>query len=223
MQRELDEQMRSDTRMKKLSLQKMLPAEVIIKKLEEDGDDPEIENTEANKEIENTKNGEPEGNDEQEEIAAPQAVKVELSSSYNNTHIYGNTNYLTRTSKLLNSFKNIEKACRKIKSLYSQQYDVEFNVGIGSFGFDAVAISKNSNEDIIFEIKNYKNLAAFSINSVYTLLYEKEKYEEMNGRKCRLVYIFVSPRENIERYKPIKTAVFSENNIEVEYWAEEDL
>lgn len=207
MQRELDKQVVSDTKLKEFESQikQMDVSEILKKAIKESEEDTSAENSE--------------GNNTDKDKAAHSTASADKDDT-----VEKHTN-----SRFLRYIEIEAKVCKILKERYSHSYNVKSNVRIGDFGFDAVAISKNSNEDIIFEIKNYKNLVAFQTNSIYTLLNEKEKYEKMNGRKCRLVYIFVSPQESIDIFKKSKYvkkeryAVFSENNIKVEYWAEEDL
>ncbi|PWJ10414.1 hypothetical protein SAMN02910325_03052 [Ruminococcus flavefaciens] len=208
MQRELDKQVVADTKLKEVKSQmKQMDASEILKK--------------AVKEAEEEKN-----TTEIFEESNTDSITEHSVNEKNNTENFYNSERLMR-------YIEIEKKVYKILvEKYSQSYNVISNVKIGSYGFDAVAVSKNSNEDIIFEIKNYKNLAAFQTSSIYAMLHEKEKYEEMNKCKSRLVYIFVSPQKSIDdfmnymkrnKHNKERYTVFSENNIEVEYLAEEDL
>ena len=217
MQRELDKQLRSDTKLKEsdLKMRQMSFTEKYNKVKQEIEDEEAAEKLVENTEIDNNVDNKTNDNNEHQ-------VAVDNSNEKEKTEPATAENKIDSIQNRMLKYIDIEeKVCEILTQRYSSQYTVLKNVKIGEGYFDAIAVSHESGPDIIFEIKKYIKPTYIYKSTIHSLYFAKEIYEEINNKKCKIVIIIVSPKKNIEVSSDVFN--FRGSDINVEYWAEEDL
>ncbi|WP_026661134.1 hypothetical protein [Butyrivibrio sp. AC2005] len=84
--------------------------------------------------------------------------------------------------------------------LQKSDYSIVQNTVINHIDYDAIAISKTSDEDVIFEIKwwrRYKNYEAIR-SSAYRLERAANNYKNTKGRKCQKKLVIVTSESMID-------------------------
>lgn len=207
-QKHLDEQVESDTIIKKINSQKMSAEEIVTKASFEVSEtevpfdiDPDINNSNPKSDI-----------DEKGDYKAK-------SQDIRNSHI----NYIIEYMK-------VEHMCfMEINGQYGKKYDLQNNIKIDKMEYDFIAVSKYDNIDIIFEVKYWRSLPASSAisNMLYRLTKAGINYENSAHRNFRLTLIIVTPNKNIDLIKNRINKMQNENDIhsqiKIEYYVEEEL
>ena len=212
MQRLLDKQLHSDTikkqaesddLLRKLSAQQASPSETLNEKLKEvEAENAEIENNKSDNS--KTSSAHDSNND---------------NSAQNSTNLA----IINASAKLIKYFQIEETVCKILSLMYSQTHNIKNQVRINNYIFDAIAVAKNDDNDIIFEIKYYKSPHGGLLrDSINRTLIAKSDYETVYKRSSKLIYIIVTPKDNIKFKKYIQRQL-SDKNVSCEFWAEEDL
>lgn len=219
MQRELDKQLRSDTKLKEsdLQLKQMSVAEVLDKVKQEIEDEDAAEKLVENTEIDNNVDNKTNDNNEHQ-------VAIDNSNEKEKTEPATAENKIDSIQNRMLKYIDIEeKVCEILTQRYSSQYTVLKNVKIGEGYFDAIAVPWSDDEpEIIFEIKYCQSVFySLELSEVIKLRRLNDIYKRAYDKNCKLIYIVVCPKEKITSSQKLFSLSFG--TIQVEYWAEEDL
>lgn len=130
-------------------------------------------------------------------------------------------------------YMQIEDKCYKyFFQKLSRRYLLKQNLRIGKLEYDIVALSKHTNNDLIFEIKYWTvntitdNRLEHLITNVKTMC---KNYKSVTDHNCEPVIVIVTPKEKMEKTK-FRCLNHLENNtdsmfpnINFEFFSEEDL
>lgn len=207
-QNHLDEQVESDTTIKKINAKKMSAEEIVNK---------------ASFEVSETE--------------VPFDIDPVINDSNPNSDVDKKGNYKAKSQDIRNSHINhiidymkVERMCfMEVNRQYGKRYDLQNNVKIDNIEYDFIAVSKYDNIDIIFEVKYWRSLPASSAisNMLYRLTKAGINYENSAHRNFRLTLIIVTPNKNIDLIKNRINKMQNENDnhapIKIEYYVEEEL
>lgn len=207
-QNHLDEQVESDTTIKKINAKKMSAEEIVNK---------------ASFEVSETE--------------VPFDIDPVINDSNPNSDVDKKGNYKAKSQGIRNSHINhiidymkVERMCfMEVNRQYGKRYDLQNNVKIDNIEYDFIAVSKYDNIDIIFEVKYWRSLPASSAisNMLYRLTKAGINYENSAHRNFRLTLIIVTPNKNIDLIKNRINKMQNENDnhapIKIEYYVEEEL
>ena len=207
-QNHLDEQVESDTTIKKINAKKMSAEEIVNK---------------ASFEVSETE--------------VPFDIDPVINDSNPNSDVDKKGNYKAKSQDIRNSHINhiidymkVERMCfMEVNRQYGKRYDLQNNVKIDNIEYDFIAVSKYDNIDIIFEVKYWRSLPASSAisNMLDRLTKAGINYENSAHRNFRLTLIIVTPNKNIDLIKNRINIMQNENDnhapIKIEYYVEEEL
>ena len=207
-QNHLDEQVESDTTIKKINAKKM-SAEEIVNKVSFEVSETEV----------------------------PFDIDPVINDSNPKSDVDKKGNYKAKSQDIRNSHINhiidymkVERMCfMEVNRQYGKRYDLQNNVKIDNIEYDFIAVSKYDNIDIIFEVKYWRSLPASSAisNMLYRLTKAGINYENSAHRNFRLTLIIVTPNKNIDLIKNRINRIQNENDIhsqiKIEYYVEEEL
>ena len=207
-QNHLDEQVESDTTIKKINAKKMSAEEIVNK---------------ASFEVSETE--------------VPFDIDPVIKDNYPKSVIDEKGNNKVKSQDIRNSHINhiidymkVERMCfMEVNRQYGKRYDLQNNVKIDNIEYDFIAVSKYDNIDIIFEVKYWRSLPASSAisNMLYRLTKAGINYENSAHRNFRLTLIIVTPNKNIDLIKNRINKMQNENDIhsqiKIEYYVEEEL
>lgn len=207
-QNHLDEQVESDTTIKKINAKKMSAEEIVNK---------------ASFEVSETE--------------VPFDIDPFINDSNPKSDVDKKVNYKAKSQDIRNSHINhiidymkVERMCfMEVNRQYGKRYDLQNNVKIDNIEYDFIAVSKYDNIDIIFEVKYWRSLPASSAisNMLYRLTKAGINYENSAHRNFRLTLIIVTPNKNIDLIKNRINKMQNENDIhsqiKIEYYVEEEL
>lgn len=205
-QNHLDEQVESDTTIKKINAKKMSAEEIVNK---------------ASFEVSETE--------------VPFDIDPVINDSNPNSDVDKKGNYKAKSQDIRNSHINhiidymkVERMCfMEVNRQYGKRYDLQNNVKIDNIEYDFIAVSKYDNIDIIFEVKYWRSLPASSAisNMLYRFTKAGINYENSAHRNFRLTLIIVTPNKNIDLIKNRINKMQNDNHapIKIEYYVEEEL
>ena len=207
-QNHLDEQVKSDTTIKKINAKKMSAEEIVNK---------------ASFEVSETE--------------VPFDIDPVIKDNYPKSVIDEKGNNKVKSQDIRNSHINhiidymkVERMCfMEINGQYEKKYDLQNNVKIDNMGYDFIAVSKYDNIDIIFEVKYLRSVPASSAisNMLYRLTKAGVNYENSAHRNFRLTLIIVTPKNNIDLIKNRINQMQNEKDIlvpiNIKYFIEEEL
>lgn len=207
-QNHLDEQVESDTTIKKINAKKMSAEEIVNK---------------ASFEVSETE--------------VPFDIDPVINDSNPKSDVDKKGNYKAKSQDIRNSHINhiidymkVERMCfMEVNRQYGKRYDLQNNVKIDNIEYDFIAVSKYDNIDIIFEVKYWRSLPASSAisNMLYRLTKAGINYENSAHRNFRLTLIIVTTNKNIDLIKNRINKMQNENDIhapiKIEYYVEEEL
>ena len=207
-QNHLDEQVKSDTTIKKINAKKMSAEEIVNK---------------ASFEVSETE--------------VPFDIDPVIKDNYPKSVIDEKGNNKVKSQDIRNSHINhiidymkVERMCfMEVNRQYGKRYDLQNNVKIDNIEYDFIAVSKYDNIDIIFEVKYWRSLPASSAisNMLYRLTKAGINYENSAHRNFRLTLIIVTPKNNIDLIKNRINQMQNEKDIlvpiNIKYFIEEEL
>lgn len=141
-----------------------------------------------------------------------------------------NASTKTTTQDKILKYMEIEELCfSKAVREYSRKYHLRKNVRIGSFDYDFIAVSKQDNIDIIFDVKYWNHIpdARITHNLAFKMLSAGRNYEAETNRNFKTIVIIVAPKQHLERIQNNFITRIENFKIdwtaEIQYVAEEDL
>jgi hypothetical protein len=140
-----------------------------------------------------------------QQLTTPEIVErvideVNESNEPNESNESNNFTYIdSRANAIKEAFRVEELYFNFLSKQLSQNYDVKNNLRIGRNEYDIVAMSKNTKNDLLFELKYWKNPRASQIISRVLNQVEQagNNYKEISRRNIMFKLVIISDKETL--------------------------
>lgn len=232
-QKQLDDQVISETIIKKINAKKMSTGEVILKAEKEIYEMDDASDNSGNTGFDTGNTDSNFGtSDSNNSNTGSGTDDKSIDSRYDNIIVHSTkgdfpvTPHLKRVARYL----DIEHLCYlHVENQYGKIYDLQKNIKIVGVEYDCIGVSKRKTKDILFEFKYLENCPSNTILSY--MLYQFNQagihYKNNAHRKYKSILIIVTPKKYSDIGKSKINQCLEElspqNKIEIQYLIEEDL
>ncbi len=164
------------------------------------------------------------------EVAEKIEEEVKESDESASEHTGTMTYTVSKTS--IDKYMQIEELSSKyIERKFLGLYDFKRNIRIGHYGYDIIGVSKNSNIDLVVEVKYCREVKAYTRNFMYFMekcVQAGRNYEAIAHRNFTCLLFVVMPRQEVEKFKSIEETYMKKygeygNRVQFVCVAEEEL